>query len=291
MVKVTRQVKFLSLVMLFFVGACAASAPHEQSSTTETTMAAELSAEHTADELEAPEPVSFSESQLVVGKVLADDGEVVAANAALRELDRETRAGRVVVFRDGEYRVTDIYHLSSDDIVDDENAVEIQFHPLFTPIYVIDGQNVVDVVSQRAATARRENLVRFLSGGEAVELDHFMAFPDFTDQEFEARAGMTREQFIEAVHAAVPALEEMPTEIAVAPLRGNRRSLVPGDTVVIGTGFGIVWFGGTQGVGGADLNTLIPQRDRFYGTPEAALEFARSFQQRFPDVILHDMTG
>jgi len=217
---------------------------------------------------------AFNESMLETGVTL-DESQVDAAREALRAMDNETRAGRVVIERDGEWVVADFSNLDSGDILVDEDVIEMVLHRdggQYATI-VVNGINIIHNPRQPAPPEVIESRVAAVTGVGTQGEPFTNISQDVIDEVHRLHA------IPGWLGATMPSNEEMPTEIALANVSGHGIQ-----------GYGIISVGGTRDTNGRNPVDILGG-NTFFETREAADAAISSLLAQFPNIIVHNFAN
>jgi len=229
---------------------------------------------------------------LEVGATLTAE-EAEATREALRGMDNEERAGRVVVNRDGVYVVADVHSLNSGDVVDDEAAIEVLSNPVFLPILVVNGQNVIynqrDGMPEFMARAR----ATAFASGTSPNIPQFQ-LPDEVGVEWRAsRSQQEIADFLARVQAdADTPMSEIPNEFALVEVSSRNQGFAQSQgvgTTDTARQYQLVNLGGGMAFGGRSINEVVDMT-RTWDNPEAARAEAQRLVNQFPGLIFHDFS-
>ena len=229
---------------------------------------------------------------LEVGATLTAE-EAEATREALRGMDNEERAGRVVVNRDGVYVVADVHSLNSGDVVDDEAAIEVLSNPVFLPILVVNGQNVIynqrDGMPEFMARAR----ATAFASGTSPNIPQFQ-LPDEVGVEWRAsRSQQEIANFLARVQAdADTPMSEIPNEFALVEVSSRNQGFAQSQgvgTTDTARQYQLVNLGGGMAFGGRSINEVVDMT-RTWDNPEAARAEAQRLVNQFPGLIFHDFS-
>jgi len=244
------------------------------------------------EDYDLEESAYYATPNLEVGATLTAE-EAEATREALRGMDNEERAGRVVVNRDGVYVVADVHSLNSGDVVDDEAAIEVLSNPVFLPILVVNGQNVIynqrDGMPEFMARAR----ATAFASGTSPNIPQFQ-LPDEVGVEWRAsRSQQEIADFLARVQAdADTPMSEIPNEFALVEVSSRNQGFAQSQgvgTTDTARQYQLVNLGGGMAFGGRSINEVVDMT-RTWDNPEAARAEAQRLVNQFPGLIFHDFS-